>query len=175
MKRNLLFFSLCVLLATSARSDDAEFQRYDLDRNGKVTTAELSSPPAFRRYDANQDGEITLEEYRAIEGASGATTEGGNPALRQIEATIKAVDKNADGRITKEEAGTAPWFSRVDRNADGVIDAAEQDFVRKSRPGVASGEGRRSLHRIRRSRPRRSPRSRAVPRSSSPARSGSVA
>jgi len=142
MKRNLLSFSLCVLLATSARSDDAEFHRYDLDRNGKVTTTELSSPAAFRRYDADQNGEITLEEYRAIEGAAGATTEGGNRALRQIEETIKAVDKNADGRITKEEAGTAPWFSRVDRNGDGVIDAAEQDFVRKiaARGGERGGK-----------------------------------
>ena len=49
----------------------------------------------------------------------------------QIENIIKQADKDADGRITKEEAGSAPWFARVDLDGDGVISAAELAAIRR--------------------------------------------
>ena len=46
---------------------------------------------------------------------------------------VKSLDTNVDGNITKEEAGSPPWFDRVDQNHDGVIDAAELEILRKAR------------------------------------------
>ncbi len=65
-----------------------------------------------------------------------------NPAARpavsptQFDALVRSLDKNADGWITKEEARAAPWFGRVDRNGDGVLDSDELDALRKARGGA---------------------------------------
>jgi Ca2+-binding EF-hand superfamily protein len=38
---------------------------------------------------------------------------------------FQRLDKNGDGKVSKAEAGGAPWFARVDANSDSVLDAAE--------------------------------------------------
>jgi len=38
---------------------------------------------------------------------------------------IRQLDADGNGKITKAEAGGAPWFDRVDRNRDGVLDGPE--------------------------------------------------
>jgi mono/diheme cytochrome c family protein len=128
------------------------FEKFDKNADGKVTVEELPNPQAFERYDLDKDGAISLAEYNQVSGKTAPTTPGTptTPATpgpsggmaSQIEDIIKTVDKNADGRITKEEAGDAPWFARVDQNADGVIDATELETVRKIAARGAGGGGR---------------------------------
>ena len=112
-------------------------------------------PQAFERYDLDKDGAISLAEYNRVSGKTAPTTPG-TPAppatsgasggmASQIENIIKTVDKNVDGRITKAEAGDAPWFARVDQNADGVIDATELETVRKMAARGAGGGGGRGM------------------------------
>lgn len=140
---------------------DAVFSGYDKNSDGKVTTDELANPAAFERYDLDKDGAISLAEYNQVSGKTAPTTPGtpappatpGTPPTpgasggmaSQIESIIKTVDKNADGRITKEEAGDAPWFSRIDQNKDGVIDATELETVRKMAARGAGGGGGRGM------------------------------
>ena len=50
-----------------------------------------------------------------------ATTESEAQRSTGIVARFKQLDKNADGKVTREEAGDPPWFDRLDRNQDGVI------------------------------------------------------
>ncbi len=57
---------LLLPLLTWAQSSDGVFERYDRDRNGKVTPDELKSKLAFARYDLDQDGTITPEEYAKV-------------------------------------------------------------------------------------------------------------
>jgi hypothetical protein len=58
---------------------------------------------------------------------------------------FKQFDKNGDGKVTREEAGNAPWFDALDRNHDGVITLEETKAAtaigasRTKRDGAASG------------------------------------
>jgi catechol 2,3-dioxygenase-like lactoylglutathione lyase family enzyme len=123
----------------------------ELDKNGdgKVTKAEANNAPWFDKVDANQDGTLDKDEIARLRGAATPapatqpnsttpTTPANSQPMQgggQIEAMIKQFDKNADGKITKEEAGSAPWFDRVDGNRDGVLDKAELDALRKRSGG----------------------------------------
>ncbi len=137
------------------------FQRFDKNGDGKVTKDELPNADTFARFDVNKDGAITLEEYDQVAGgmkpkpdappvpvkpgetppATPTPATAQAPSVSQIDAIVKAVDKNGDGKVTKEEAAGAKWFDRLDQNADGVIDAEELAMVRKiiARGGAAGG------------------------------------
>lgn len=52
-----------------------------------------------------------------------AAEEGGMAAL--LEARFRTLDKNGDGKVTREEAGDAPWFKRLDRADRGEVTLAE--------------------------------------------------
>jgi len=160
MKRLLALFLAFAgpsVISFAQTAGDGVFQKFDKNADGKVTTGELANPAAFERYDLDKDGAVSLAEYNQVSGKTSPATPGtpappatpGTPSAPggmagQIEQIIKTVDKNADGRITKEEAGDAPWFARVDRNADGVIDTTELETVRKlaARGGGGAGVGR---------------------------------
>jgi Ca2+-binding EF-hand superfamily protein/thiol-disulfide isomerase/thioredoxin len=122
--------------ATTAPADSI-FSGYDKNSDGKVTTDELANPQAFARFDLDKDGAISLEEYNKVSGKTapiptpGTTPPPTAPAVSQIDAMVKQFDVNTDGKITREESAGAQWFSRVDSNADGVIDAEELAMVKK--------------------------------------------
>ncbi|MEY4854906.1 MAG: hypothetical protein RIR32_1582 [Verrucomicrobiota bacterium] len=148
-KSVFLGVTVTAIAVTFAQSADGVFQKYDLDRDGKVTTKELSNPQAFERFDTNNDGVITLEEYNKLAGGAAAkpstSSAVATAALKlQIEVMIKAADKNGDGKITKEEAGEAAWFARLDQDGDGVISPEELSVMRRiveQRGGAAGGRG----------------------------------
>ena len=130
--RELLRYAITCLsfsLAAQAQEPDAIFARYDRDKDGKVTAAELPNKAAFARYDLDKDGAITVAEY--AKGSSSAATPSpssaqpaeakSSGASAMADLLIKAADKDGDGRITKAEAGDAAWFARVDQDKDGVI------------------------------------------------------
>ncbi len=164
MKFSLTLLAFAAISIASAQTPaGGVFQRFDKNGDGKVTKDELPNADTFARFDVNKDGAITLEEYSQV--ASGmkptpatptapakpgetppgtpmpATTQ--TPSVSQIDAIVKAVDKNADGKITREEAGGAKWFDRLDQNADGAIDAEELAMVKKlaARGGAGGGRG----------------------------------
>jgi Ca2+-binding EF-hand superfamily protein/mono/diheme cytochrome c family protein len=138
----LLTFSLLGLcLAATAQESDGVFERYDRNRDGKVMADELPSKATFARFDLDKDGAITMAEYQKVSGKTAAGGEAVTPSRglsAQIESMIKAVDKNADGQITKEEAAGAPWFTKLDQDGDGVVSAAELALMRRI---VAAGAG----------------------------------
>jgi HlyD family secretion protein len=66
-------------------------------------------------------------------GAGGGPGRGGSPGAFKMQ-TFKELDKDGDGKITREE-NPSPYFDQTDANSDGVIDAQEfktaMDKVRK--------------------------------------------
>ena len=146
--RLLQTFSLLGLcLAATAQESDGVFERYDRNRDGKVMADELPSKAAFARFDLDKDGTITLAEYQKVSGkaaAGGEAVTASRGLSSQIESMIKAVDKNADGQITKEEAAGAPWFTKLDQDGDGVVSAAELTLMRRIVAAGAGSAGKKS-------------------------------
>jgi len=53
---------------------------------------------------------------------------------------FKQLDRNGDGKITREESGNAPWFDALDRNHDGVVTLEET----KAAAAAGAAKGKRS-------------------------------
>ena len=93
----------------------------DRNADGMLSRDEAASLPRisqnFDAIDANKDGYITFEELRAFHRAhhGGHGRHGG----------LKALDKDGDGRISRDEAAAAPrlaqGFDRIDANHDGFL------------------------------------------------------
>jgi len=70
MKTVLTFFFFFTLVGSSltAREPNRTFDRWDKDKNGKLSIGELpqNSRPNFKRVDRNHDGSISLEEHEAF-------------------------------------------------------------------------------------------------------------
>jgi thiol-disulfide isomerase/thioredoxin len=146
--------ALAALSAVLAQAPSSGvFQKFDKNGDGKVTSEELPNAQTFARFDVNKDGGITLPEYNQVSSGA-APMPPGTPAAPmppaapaqagggQFDSMIKNIDKNADGKITREESGGAPWFARLDQNADGVLDSAELEIVKKvTARGDAGGGG----------------------------------
>ncbi len=107
------------------------FAKLDADKNGQVTTQEMTSAHAAR-----------MEKRRARMAARGKTM----PDRPMREARIgKRVDTDGDGQISLAEmtAQATRRFDRMDANKDGTIDAAERSAMRdkmKERRAARMGE-----------------------------------
>ena len=92
----------------------------DKNADGMLDRQEAASLPFisknFDAIDANHDGFITFEELRAWHQAN----RGQHAALG-----FKALDKDGDGRISRDEAAAAPRlaqnFDKIDTNHDGYL------------------------------------------------------
>jgi Ca2+-binding EF-hand superfamily protein len=110
------------------------FERMDANKDGKISKAEAKNFIAqnFDRIDANKDGFIDKDELRrfvartvAMGGGGGFGSAGfGGPTGPDFD----ALDKNADGRLTREELKGTPYADKldeIDTNKDGKIDKKE--------------------------------------------------
>ena len=131
-------------------------QRFDLDRDGKVTTNEVETGVAeiFARIDLNGDDRITdadlppmLRDRDIIsgEGRIGRRWRRGR-GMRMLR-RLRGVDANKDNVITPDEmrAAAGKRFARFDRNKDGVIDQADRDAMKKE---MVDYGVRRLIHRF---------------------------
>lgn len=123
-----------------------QMRRFDTDRDGKVTKAEVETAVTerFQRIDLDGDGRITDADLPPMmRGMNVLSGEGpgymghhmgrrhgrrGGGMLRHI----IGADTDKDGEITVQEAQdhAAARFARFDRNGDGVIDTADRDALR---------------------------------------------
>lgn len=86
---------------------DALKRRHEQDVATVGTKTESSRP-------AVQPGRMDRNERWPTAGEGGAAAGGAAQYFKQL-------DRNGDGKVTREEAGNAPWFERLDRNKDGAI------------------------------------------------------
>jgi Ca2+-binding EF-hand superfamily protein len=93
----------------------------DTNADGKLSREEAAALPHisqhFDEIDANHDGYVTFDELQAFARAHHGRHGAGHG--------LKALDKDGDGKISREEAAAAPHlaknFDRIDTNHDGFI------------------------------------------------------
>lgn len=142
----------------------------DSDGNGELSAEEINNAvAALKTLDKNSDGVLDMSEMMPPRregggpgGPPGMRGQGGpgGPGMRgqggpggpgggfNMEERFKQMDKDGDGKISKDEAPERmkQGFDRIDTNKDGYIDDAEikqmfERFRSGMRRGGAPGEG----------------------------------
>ena len=114
------------------------FERLDTDGNDVIEPREIEAArrATFDRVDANNDDYVTGAEIEALRDEIAQEYGGGRARPRAPEGArqavtdrIKAVDTDADGRISHAEfiSGRDPLVLRFDGNGDGSITRAEME------------------------------------------------
>lgn len=137
-----------VMAQSDRRGGSGLIGALDLNGNGKLEPGEIDLAVAsLRKLDRNKDGEITREE---LGGPSGTGRPGGAPGQgggqRRGMPNFSELDKDGDGKISKEEAPDRmkERFDQMDKNGDGFFDKAEQDaFIKMIRERFQQGGQRR--------------------------------
>jgi Ca2+-binding EF-hand superfamily protein len=135
-----------------------QFAKLDADRDGSVTSAEMTARRGerreqmqerhFDRMDSNKDGSISRSEFDAAHakrmerGGKRMGRGGGKPAGMQGAMMMRA-DRNGDGKITLDEMRTASLarFDRMDANKDGTVTPEERQAAQGARLGQRGAEG----------------------------------
>ena len=108
-------------------------ERFDQDKDGSITQAEVDQFRADRlkAFDADGDGNLTLEEYEALWL---------DAKKRRMVRAFQRHDTDGDGKITAAEFGEATKYMvlRRDRNGDGVLN--QDDLKRKAHRGRHHGK-----------------------------------
>lgn len=129
------------------KPDDAQVERFvdrmlerlDKNKDGKISKDEAMGPlaEAFDRLDTNKDGFLDRDELRRS-AARLLAMQGGGPGGRPGTPRgpdFDSFDKDADGRLTRDEVKGTPiesLFDAMDTNKDGKLSRKEFDaFYRK--------------------------------------------
>jgi Ca2+-binding EF-hand superfamily protein len=109
-----------------------EFGILDRDSSTKLNKEELGDEfgGLLEKGDTDKDGELTLEEFTAARKTT-TTAKEGKPAKGAD--ILKKMDKDEDGKISKEEAGDKlkEQFDTLDTDGDGFLSADEIKAGRK--------------------------------------------
>lgn len=140
-----------VAFTQNGRGLEARFDQFDTNKDGVLSGTELDASPILRRLDLNGDGRITkqeaLEALGKLQGlVKPADSSGSDP--NNTGAVFRAMDKNADGKLSREELTNAEIFARLDIDKDGSVTREEAikmigevipEKWRKRREEVATG------------------------------------
>ncbi len=129
---------------------DMILQRMDANKDGKISRSEAQGRilENFDRIDTNKDGYLDRAELLAMArrmAQLGGPGPGGGPFAgpRPDPNDYDALDKNADGRLTRDELkGTRFYdlFDQIDTNKDGKIDPKEWEAFLNSERRARNAE-----------------------------------
>ena len=107
-------------------SQDALFAILDRDRDGKLSRRELEAAGSIlARLDRDKDGSVSKREIAAAasDKAPSSRSSRERDSRGGISSYAKRLDKNNDGKITREEASgpIKERFDRLDEDGDGIL------------------------------------------------------
>jgi len=123
-------------------SQDALFAILDRDRDGKLSRRELEAAGSIlARLDRDKDGSVSKREIAAVASDRAPSSRPSRERFSRerdsrggISSYAKRLDKNNDGKITREEASgpIKERFDRLDEDGDGIlkIEDVEKAFNR---------------------------------------------
>ena len=126
-------------------SQDALFSILDRDRDGKLSRRELEAAGSIlARLDRDKDGSLSKREIAAVASDRAPSSRPSRPSRERssrerdsrdgISSYVKRLDKNNDGKITREEASgpIKERFDRLDEDGDGIlkVEDVEKAFKR---------------------------------------------
>ncbi|HEY1860813.1 MAG TPA: EF-hand domain-containing protein [Gemmataceae bacterium] len=106
-------------------------EQFDTNKDGKISKDEAKGKLAenFDRFDTNKDGFFDKEELRPVAAFMiAARANGPAGSARNQGPDFDDLDRNADGRLTRDELKGTPYadhFDEIDTNKDGKIDKKE--------------------------------------------------
>ncbi len=128
-------------------------ERFDANKDGKLSKDEVTDERMWTRLvaaDKDGDGIVSKEEMAAMpantparggRGQGGGRDGGGEQAFKFL---AEKYDADKNGEVSKQEyARDAATFTRLDRNQDGVLTAADWQ-VESSTPRRGGGDRNRS-------------------------------
>ena len=112
-------------------SQDALFAILDRDRDGKLSRRELEAAGSLlARLDRDKDGSVSKREIAAVASDRAPSSRSSRERSSRerdsrggISSYAKRLDKNNDGKITREEASgpIKERFDRLDEDGDGIL------------------------------------------------------
>lgn len=161
MKKTLTLAAVIALASTMTAAAEgapgAHFiENWDMNEDGSVSLADLEEKrgDVFTMFDQDENDMLDAEEYALFDETRAADMENNagehaGQALRPAQKGMQMAfnDTNGDGLVSREEflSHTAAWLDLMDRDADGVITAA--DFgPGKGGKGHGQGQGNGQGH-----------------------------
>ena len=115
---------------------DAEFTQMDVNKDKKVSTAELEQHrraamlkrhqervrATFAQLDSDKNGSLSQQEFAQVAG---------QPPAINVQPFMARIDTNKDSSLTQAEyrTGATADFDRLDANRDGTLSSAEAAAV----------------------------------------------
>jgi len=123
----------CVLASLSAqdlKNPKAFLERWDLNKNGEVTSDEFKDLARFRELDKNKDGKLTAADFVVAAPAKKPTGEKPTLPLVKYEGfrSLPRFDVDRDGALSGDELRLLLFVS-ADRDEDLVVTEAEAEKV----------------------------------------------
>jgi Ca2+-binding EF-hand superfamily protein len=124
--------------ATGGVTAQQAIAQLDVNGDGKISVDEASQElkPHFSQFDTDSDGAIDEKEVKALlpyinaeeDKSKEPASATGKLTAKQI---ISYMDKNGDGKISKDEASDElkPNFGYIDTNGDGAIDLKDAKVI----------------------------------------------
>ncbi len=129
-----------------SRPPNPIMEALDTDKDGSLQQGEIDmAVVALRKLDKNKDGTLSADELRPAGGPSMSGPGGGDRPGGGRGPSMDFLDKDKDGKISKEEAPDRmkERFAQIDTNADGYVDKAEMEkLIARFREMGGKGKGK---------------------------------